>query len=96
MSISRLTIIVAATTTNGIGKAGGMPWHISADLKYFKDVTSKAPEGTQNVVIMGRKTWESIPAKNRPLADRFNIVISKDPSYNLYVHPSFYSFLTAH
>ncbi|KXN90047.1 Dihydrofolate reductase [Leucoagaricus sp. SymC.cos] len=82
----RLSIIVAATAKNGIGKGGTMPWHIHDDLRYFAHVTQNAPEGTQNAVIMGRKTWESIPAKNRPLSKRLNIVISNDDSYNLFVH----------
>ncbi|KAJ3558952.1 hypothetical protein NP233_g11387 [Leucocoprinus birnbaumii] len=81
----RLSIIVAATTANGIGKNGRLPWHIRDDLKYFAHVTKNAPEGKQNAVIMGRKTWESIPEKFRPLPKRFNIVISRDPNYNLNV-----------
>jgi len=81
----RLSIIVAATTANGIGKNGRLPWHIREDMKFFAYVTQNAPEGTQNAVIMGRKTWESIPAKNRPLSKRLNIVISNNPNYKLYV-----------
>jgi dihydrofolate reductase len=83
--MSRLTIIVAATVSNGIGKNGTLPWHLSRDLKYFAQVTSSAPEGTQNAVLMGRNTWESIPVKYRPLKGRLNVVISRDPNYNLYV-----------
>lgn len=81
----RLSIIVAATTVNGIGKNGRLPWHIREDMRFFAHVTQNAPEGTQNAVIMGRKTWESIPAKNRPLSKRLNIVISNNPNYKLYV-----------
>ncbi|KAF5355673.1 hypothetical protein D9756_003747 [Leucocoprinus leucothites] len=83
----RLSIIVAATTTNGIGKNGRLPWHIHEDMRYFAHVTQHAPEGYQNAVIMGRKTWESIPAKNRPLSKRFNVVISNDKSYDLNAAP---------
>ena len=82
----RLSIIVAATTTNGIGKNGRLPWCIHEDMKYFMHVTQNAPEGTQNAVIMGRKTWESIPAKYRPLSKRLNIVISNNSGYTLYGH----------
>jgi len=46
----RLSIIVAATTTNGIGKNGRLPWCIHEDMKYFMRVTQNAPEGTQNAV----------------------------------------------
>lgn len=91
-----LTIIVAATAKNGIGKNGGLPWPmLKKDMGYFARVTKRVPlptntgsvqsdalkesilSGTQrNVVIMGRKTWESIPPNFRPLKDRTNIVIS--------------------
>jgi len=61
-----------------------MPWNLYEDLKHFKDVTSKtSSEGKKNAVIMGRKTWESIPENFRPLKDRINIVISRNESLNL-------------
>ncbi|KAF5313180.1 hypothetical protein D9619_003285 [Psilocybe cf. subviscida] len=81
--MSRLTIVVAATKANGIGVNGGLPWKLSKELKYFAQVTTKAPEGQQNAVIMGRNTWESIPSKFRPLPRRKNIVISRSPNYEL-------------
>jgi len=64
-------IISAMDQKRGIGKDNRLPWHISADLKHFASVTNK---GT---VIMGRKTWDSIPEKWRPFKDRLNIVISR-------------------
>ena len=63
-----LSIIVAVSDNLAIGRAGDMPWHISADLKYFKRVTEN------HTVIMGRRTWESIGC--RPLKNRRNIVVS--------------------
>lgn len=90
--MSRLTIVVAATISNGIGKNGTMPWHISKDLKFFAHVTSDAPEGKQNAVVMGRNTWESIPAKNRPLKGRLNVVLSHNPHYSLWVKSVRYFF----
>ena len=63
-----INIIVAVSDNLAIGRAGDMPWHISADLKYFKRVTSG------HTVVMGRKTWESIGC--RPLKNRRNIVVS--------------------
>ncbi|KAF2766574.1 hypothetical protein EJ03DRAFT_277870 [Teratosphaeria nubilosa] len=79
-----LTIIVAATNKNGIGNNGGLPWPmLKKEMAYFARVTKRVPmpqtnlEGTRrNVVIMGRKTWDSIPPKFRPLKDRTNIIIS--------------------
>ena len=67
-----LSMIVATADNNIIGKDNGMPWHLPADLAYFKKVTLGKP------IIMGRKTYESI---GRPLPGRRNIVISRDESY---------------
>ena len=65
--------IVVATAENGIiGKDGDMPWHIPADLKYFKGVTSGKP------VVMGRRTYQSI---GRPLPNRTNIVVTRDKTF---------------
>ncbi|KAF9229259.1 hypothetical protein BS17DRAFT_11771 [Gyrodon lividus] len=82
--MSRLTLIVAATTKNGIGQNGTMPWHIPKDLAYFSQVTTKAPAGQRNVVFMGRTTWESIPQKFRPLKSRINVVLSRKHDYELF------------
>jgi len=68
----RLSLIVAMAENRMIGLDGAMPWHISADLKYFKQVTMGAP------VIMGRKTFQSI---GRPLPGRMNIVITRDTDF---------------
>ena len=81
--MSRLTIIVAATKTNGIGFNSSLPWRLPKDMKYFAQVTSNAADGQQNALIMGRKTWESIPKKLRPLSNRYNIVLSRNPNYDL-------------
>jgi dihydrofolate reductase len=53
-----------------IGRDGGLPWHLPSDMKHFKELT------TGGTVIMGRKTWESIPEKFRPLPERRNMVLS--------------------
>lgn len=82
------TLIVAATVKNGIGKSGGLPWPmLKKEMAYFARVTKRVPSHqatvdsqSQNVVVMGRKTWESIPPKFRPLKDRTNLVISSKSS----------------
>ena len=61
---------------NGIGFQNDLPWKLSGDLKYFKEITTRELNGTQNVVVMGRKTWESLPKK--PLPNRINVVLSKN------------------
>ncbi len=67
-----LSMIVATADNNIIGKDNTMPWHLPADLAYFKKVTLGKP------IIMGRKTYESI---GRALPGRRNIVISRDETY---------------
>lgn len=63
-----VSLIVAATRNQVIGRDNDMPWHLPADLRYFKQRTLAKP------IIMGRKTWESL---GRPLPGRLNIVISR-------------------
>lgn len=75
----RFDIVVAATLQNGIGFKGTMPWpHLKDDMKFFFTLTSKtAMEGKHNAVIMGRKTWDSLPDIAKPLKGRCNIVITR-------------------
>jgi dihydrofolate reductase len=75
------SIVVAADASRGIGKGGGLPWRLPGEMAYFKRVTTTAAEGTRNAVIMGRKTFESIPAKFRPLPGRLNVVLSRLSNY---------------
>jgi dihydrofolate reductase/thymidylate synthase len=66
-------IIVAHDIRHGIGLCGGLPWTISDDLKRFRQLTTQS---RCNCVVMGRKTWESLPEKYKPLPNRINIVLS--------------------
>jgi dihydrofolate reductase len=70
-----ISIIVAASTNLVIGKNNDLPWHIPSDLKNFKSLT----DGKR--VYMGRKCWESLPEKFRPLPNRDNIIITRDTTY---------------
>ena len=63
--------IAAVDRKNAIGKRGKLPWHYSADMKFFRETT------TGHAVVMGRKTWLTI---GKPLKDRLNIVLSRDSS----------------
>ncbi|GAB5348844.1 dihydrofolate reductase [Alteriqipengyuania sp. 357] len=67
-----LFLVYARAANGAIGKDGGLPWHIPADLKHFKDVTMGKP------MIMGRKTFESFPS---PLPGRRHIVLSRDSDW---------------
>lgn len=73
MSLPKLCAIVAMDENGLIGKNNQLPWHLPADLKHFKAITTGHP------IIMGRKTYESI---GRPLPNRTNIVVTKDPEYH--------------
>ncbi len=68
-----VSIIVAMAENRAIGKDNALPWHLSADLKFFKSVTMGKP------MIMGRKTFESI---GRPLPGRRTIVVTHNPSWS--------------
>ncbi|KAH9166695.1 dihydrofolate reductase-like domain-containing protein [Lactarius sanguifluus] len=89
--MSRVTLIVAATTNNGIGHAGKLPWRLPQEMQYFAKVTSGkdttqdvgGDKNRKNAVVMGRATWESIPQRFRPLAGRINIVVSRQADYDL-------------
>ncbi len=72
MSIS---IIVAVAENNVIGKDNALIWHLPADMKFFKEKT------TGHCVITGRKNYESIPEKFRPLPNRTNIIITRQKNY---------------
>src|ERR1700761_4624590 len=65
-----ITLILARAENGVIGKDGGIPWHISDDLKRFKALTM------DKTIVMGRKTWDSLPKK--PLPGRRNIVVTRD------------------
>jgi dihydrofolate reductase len=69
-----ITIVVAVGQKNEIGGSGDLLWVLPKDMNHFKNIT------WGHHVLMGRKTYESIPGKFRPLAGRPNIVVSRDPS----------------
>ena len=68
----RVNLIYARAANGVIGKDNAMPWHLPEDLAHFRRHTQGCP------VIMGRKTWESLPAKFRPLPGRLNLVLTRD------------------
>lgn len=72
-----LSLIAGISQNNCIGKNGQLPWHIPEDLKHFREVTAG------KIVLMGRKTWESLPEKFRPLPNRINIVITRQTDYSV-------------
>lgn len=69
-----LELIVAASKNGIIGDKNNIPWHIPEDLQHFKKITQNS------IIIMGRKTYESLP--NGPLPNRLNIVLTRTPETN--------------
>jgi dihydrofolate reductase len=70
-----LNLIFARARNGVIGKDNTLPWHLPEDLAHFKQTTLGQP------VVMGRKTWESLPPKFRPLPGRTNIVVTRQANW---------------
>jgi dihydrofolate reductase len=70
-----IAIVVAHSSNRVIGRDGGLPWRLPSDLRRFRELTRGA------TVVMGRRTFESLPDAFRPLPERRNIVLSGDPGY---------------
>ena len=75
MTLPRVGLVWAEAANGTIGKDGVLPWHLPEDLAHFKAVTLGSP------VVMGRKTWESLPERFRPLPGRRNIVITRQHDF---------------
>ena len=71
-----VSLIAALTQNHVIGKSNGLPWHLPDDMKYFMQTTKL------HHVIMGRKNYDSIPEKFRPLPNRINIVVTRQKHFN--------------
>ncbi len=70
-----ISIVVARSSNGVIGRDGGLPWRLPTDLKRFRELT------IGHAVVMGRRTFESLPDAFRPLPDRRNLVLSSDPDW---------------
>ena len=75
----KIMMVVAMDDQGIIGQDGKLPWRLSSDLKRFKKLT--VADGF-NAVVMGRKTWDSLPIKFKPLPERLNIVMSRDTKWS--------------
>src|SRR5690606_35404608 len=71
----KVALIVAMDLERGIGKNNDLMWHLPADMKFFKETT------TGHIVVLGRKNYESIPEKFRPLPNRVNAVLTRNAEY---------------
>ncbi|MFI4929038.1 MAG: dihydrofolate reductase [Burkholderiales bacterium] len=69
-------VLIAAVARNGvIGRDGALPWHLAADMQHFRELTRDCP------VVMGRRTWDSLSPRYKPLPGRSNIVVSRRPGW---------------
>ncbi|HYD74598.1 dihydrofolate reductase [Ramlibacter sp.] len=71
----KLGLVYARARNGVIGKDGVLPWHLPEDLAHFRKVTLGSP------VIMGRRTWDSLPERFRPLPGRTNVVVTRQPDW---------------
>ena len=74
-NMAKLHLIFARAANGVIGIHGALPWHLPEDMAHFKRTTLGCP------VVMGRKTWDSLPAKFRPLPGRLNIVVTRQADW---------------
>lgn len=81
----KIALIVAMDLDRGIGKNNDLMWHLPVDMKFFKETTSG------NIVVLGRKNFESIPEKFRPLPNRENAILTRNKSYEAPGCEVFYS-----
>ncbi|MDO9396240.1 MAG: dihydrofolate reductase, partial [Herbiconiux sp.] len=72
----RVGLVWAEARGGVIGDGGGIPWHLPEDLKHFRTLTSGA------TVVMGRKTWDSLPERFRPLPGRTNVVVTRQEGWS--------------
>lgn len=78
----KFSIILAVDEKNWLWKNNNLAWRLKTDMQYFKKTTVLTQDSNKiNAVIMGRKTWESIPQKFRPLPGRLNFVLTRDSNY---------------
>ncbi len=73
--MARINLILARAANGVIGRDGSMPWRLPEDMAHFKQQTAGAP------VVMGRKTWDSLPPRFRPLPGRHNIVVTRQADW---------------
>ena len=73
--MTRVGVVWAQSTSGVIGRGGDIPWRVPEDLVRFKQVT------LGHTVVMGRRTWDSLPAAVRPLPGRRNVVLSRQPDF---------------
>lgn len=74
--MARVNLIYARAANGVIGNSGELPWHLPEDMAHFKRMTAGCP------VIMGRKTWDSLPPRFRPLPGRTNIVVTRQQDWS--------------
>lgn len=75
--VGRVGMVWAQAHDRVVGRDGVMPWHLPEDLRHFREVTA------DTTVVMGRRTWLSLPERFRPLPGRVNVVLSRQPGFSV-------------
>ncbi len=79
----KVYIIAAVDAKGGIGRGGALPWRLKKEMRHFTETTRRTSDPRkQNMVVMGRTTWESVPEKYRPLPGRRNVVLTRQRPYH--------------
>ena len=86
--INKIDLVACINSKSyGIGYKGNLLYNIKEDLRYFKDITTskgiKDSDSIEDVVIMGRKTWQSLPEKSKPLKGRVNVILTSDLDFQI-------------
>ncbi|MCC6522910.1 MAG: dihydrofolate reductase [Polyangiaceae bacterium] len=72
-------VVAACDEGRGLGYRGELPWRAPGDVAFFKALTTQVPRvGIENAIVMGRKTWDTVPPRFRPLRGRLNVVVTRD------------------
>jgi len=80
--MTAFSLVAALDAQRGIGVQGDLPWRLPSDMAYFKNLTKQTSSaGAYNAVVMGRKTWDSIPDRFRPLNGRLNVILTRQADY---------------
>ncbi|TPX38338.1 dihydrofolate reductase [Synchytrium microbalum] len=86
----QLSLIAAATPAGGIGINGKLPWKLPTDMAHFELLTTHlecdSVDDAPNVVIMGRKTWDSVPLKYKPFKNRISVILSHNEEFRRFTH----------
>ncbi|XP_037082966.1 putative dihydrofolate reductase [Pollicipes pollicipes] len=82
MVLRKMNLIVAVASNGGIGKNNDLPWKLTKEFRYFVNTTRRLEDASKkNAVVLGRKTWESIPPTMRPMKGKINVIVTSQKDF---------------